>query len=316
MINRSFDDRTPQILVVDDERVSRMVLCRTLEKDGIQVHDVGSGEECLLFCQSQSPDLILLDAVMLEMDGFQCCEELHKLLGDQCPPVLIVTSLNDQASIDRAFATGATDYITKPIHWAVLRQRVRRLIQSYWAMTELQRLVSLDGLTQIANRRRFDEVLHQEWGRLAREQLPLSLLMCDVDCFKAFNDAYGHQAGDDCLRQVAGIISQSVKRSTDLVARYGGEEFCIVLPNTDAKGGMRVAENIRLQLKRAAIAHPRSAVNPLITLSIGVASILPMLKASPHQLISLADRALYQAKAEGRDRAVLYRVSAIAASHS
>ncbi|HBB36044.1 MAG TPA: diguanylate cyclase response regulator [Cyanobacteria bacterium UBA8803] len=317
--------KTPLILIVDDEKTLRLLLRRAMEQEGYQVIEVCDGEECLAACQQQLPDIVLLDAMMPVIDGFACCAQLQHAFGEQCPPVLMITGLNNQESVDRAFEAGATDYITKPIHWAVLRQRVRRLLQTRWAMAELrrkieherllmaqleaanrelQRLASMDGLTQIANRRVFDECLQQEWKRLSREQAPLSLILCDIDFFKTYNDTYGHQAGDECLKQVAHIIQQTVKRPADLVARYGGEEFVVILPNTEIKGAVHIAQEIRSELRAKAIAHAGSRVSNFVTLSCGVANMIPHPGTSPHQLIAEADRALYQAKVEGRDRVV------------
>ncbi|HEY9602021.1 MAG TPA: diguanylate cyclase [Allocoleopsis sp.] len=172
------------------------------------------------------------------------------------------------------------------------------------ANRELQRLASVDGLTQVANRRRFDEYLDAEWRRLARDKQPLSLILCDVDYFKIYNDTYGHLAGDFCLQQIASVLCQVLKRPADLVARYGGEEFAIILPNTDATGAAIAAQAIREGIRELEIPHRASPVSPYVTVSIGVASIVPRLEASPSQLIVVADRRLYQAKAEGRDRIV------------
>ena len=170
------------------------------------------------------------------------------------------------------------------------------------ANQELQRLAVLDGLTQLANRRCFDEYLNSEWQRLAREQAPLSLILGDIDFFKPYNDTYGHQAGDECLRAVASAIQRTVKRSADLVARYGGEEFAIILPNTMAEGAIQVAEKIRAEVKALAIAHVNSPTSQQITVSLGIASVIPTPESSPATLIAAADTALYQAKAAGRDR--------------
>jgi diguanylate cyclase (GGDEF)-like protein len=170
------------------------------------------------------------------------------------------------------------------------------------ANQELQRLAVLDGLTQVANRRCFDQYLNSEWQRLVREQAPLSLILGDIDFFKLYNDTYGHQAGDECLKEVASAIRRAVKRSTDLVARYGGEEFAIILPYTVVEGAIRVAEQIRAEVKALAIAHVNSQASQQISLSLGIASVVPTLESSPAMLISAADTALYQAKAAGRDR--------------
>ena len=170
------------------------------------------------------------------------------------------------------------------------------------ANRELQRLASVDGLTQIANRRCLDKTLQLEWQRMAREKQPLSLILCDIDFFKLYNDTYGHQGGDECLKKIAEILKMSAQRGGDLAARYGGEEFAVVLSGTDVKGAMRVAESIRKNLRAAAIPHAASKVNEFVTASIGVASFVPRAELSVKELIGEADRALYQAKLEGRDR--------------
>ncbi len=183
---------------------------------------------------------------------------------------------------------------------AIIHELARRLLQT--ANDELNRLATLDSLTQVANRRRFDEYLEQEWRRLAREKAYLSLILCDIDYFKAYNDTYGHQAGDHCLREVAGAIRVSLKRPADLVARYGGEEFAVVLPNTDTTGALHIAEEIRARLKELQILHPHSTVSNYVTLSLGAASLIPNHQFCSAELIKAADDALYQAKSEGRDR--------------
>lgn len=170
------------------------------------------------------------------------------------------------------------------------------------ANRELQRLASLDGLTQIANRRCFDKQLQLEWERMSREKEPLSLILCDLDFFKLYNDTYGHQGGDECLKKMAAILKMSAHRGGDVAARYGGEEFAVILPETDLKGAMRVAESIRRKLREAGIPHAASSVSEFVTASIGVASVLPRVELCIKELIEQADRALYQAKLEGRDR--------------
>ena len=176
------------------------------------------------------------------------------------------------------------------------------------ANQKLQRLATLDGLTQIPNRRRFDDYLRQEALRMAREQTPLSLILCDVDFFKPYNDTYGHLAGDACLIQVAQAISYAVKRPADLAARYGGEEFAVILPNTDSKGAMQVAQAIREAIQQLHLPHAASSVSQQVTISLGVGSILTGCPYSVKLLIDTADQALYQAKKEGRDRVQLREV--------
>ncbi len=173
------------------------------------------------------------------------------------------------------------------------------------ANQKLQRLAFLDGLTQVANRRRFDQYLDQEWRRLTRERSPLSLIIGDIDFFKRYNDTYGHQAGDDCLRQIAGTLNKAVKRPADLVARYGGEEFVIVLPQTNNEGGTHVAKAIQKAVRKLKLDHCESSVSPYITLSLGLATCIPSADSFPEALIAKADEALYEAKAQGRDRLVI-----------
>lgn len=326
MLGSGFKQKSPLILVVNDDRSLRLVMRDAMEKEGYSVAEAESGEDCLETCQQLKPDLVLLDAAMLEMDGFTCCLRLHSLLGDDCPPILMITLPNDEASVDRTFEVGATDYITKPIHWVTLRHRVRCLVQEHCllqeqtervererlleqqleiAYQELQRLTSIDTLTQVANRRFFDDYLQQEWKRLLREQQPLSLVLADIDFFKAYNDTYGHQAGDECLKKVAKIVHHFAQRPADLVARYTGEEFAVILPSTPAKGAIQIAEAIRSKVKAHAIAHAGSPVSKLLTLSLGVASLIPSRNTSVDRLISEAEEALYQAKLGLRDRVVI-----------
>ena len=345
MNSSSLDFEQPLILVADDDKIMRQLIAHVMEKEGYRVVEATNGEECLAVYKRCTPDIVLLDAMMPRMDGFTCCAHLlalskkhfssfpkeqieeiflhqeEQILWNQADsllasiertPVLMITGLEDEKSVDRAFEVGATDFVTKPIHWPVLRQRVRRLIQQSRlykqlevANQELQRLATLDGLTQVANRRCFDEYINQEWRRMAREKFPLALVLGDIDFFKLYNDTYGHQAGDHCLQKVARIVSNEAKRATDLAARYGGEELAVILPNTDLKGGLEVAKRIRENVKALGIAHEASPME-CVSLSLGVAAFIPTPQTSPQALIQAADKALYQAKAQGRDRAVAY----------
>ena len=167
---------------------------------------------------------------------------------------------------------------------------------------KLQQLAILDGLTNIANRRYFDLILDKEWQRLTREQQPLSLILCDVDYFKAYNDTYGHQQGDRCLQIIAKILRKSIRRPADLAARYGGEEFAVVLPNTDANGALFVAQNITRQLALKQLPHQKSSVRNYVTCSIGISTIIPQIGEKTHTIIEVADRLLYQAKESGRNQ--------------
>ena len=315
----NFSDTTASesalILIVDDDLFMRKILVRYLERENYRVVEAADGMEALQVYQDRNPDMILLDAMMPVLDGFECCSRLQKLPNGDHTPVLIITALEDRESVDRAYEVGASDYVTKPIHWAVLRQRVRRLLEQATlrqqleaaykrlavVVKELQRLVSIDGLTQVANRRCLDEYLEQECKRANREQSPISLVLCDIDFFKNYNDNYGHQEGDLCLKSVAHAISQATNRPADLVARYGGEEFAIVLPNTDRQGGLNVAIRATEIVRSLQLPHAHSEVADYVTISCGVATLLPTQHLQAMNLLKASDRALYVAKAEGRN---------------
>jgi diguanylate cyclase (GGDEF)-like protein len=187
-----------------------------------------------------------------------------------------------------------------------LQQEVERRATAEAALQsandELKRLAYLDGLTQIANRRWFDERLQQEWYRMKRERRPLALIFCDVDYFKQYNDTYGHQMGDECLCAVARAVATAVQRSADLAARYGGEEFAVLLPETNLVGATIMAQAIQAHIQQLQLPHKQSQVSQHVTLSFGIASLIPNSSTTPEEFLSQVDQALYQAKMEGRDR--------------
>ncbi|MBD2448202.1 PleD family two-component system response regulator [Nostoc sp. FACHB-152] len=305
----TFQEDQSLVLIVDDEPFIRTQLRLALEREGYQIAEATDGTEALTIFQELHPNIVLMDAIMPGMDGFECCQQLQSLEQGKYTPVLMITGLEDQESVDHAFDVGAIDYVTKPIHWPILRQRVKRLIQQSQlqhklelANEELQRLITIDALTQVASRGRFEEYLTQEWQRMAREQLPLSLILCDVDYFKSYNDTYGHRAGDRCLKKVAQAIKNTAKRPADLVARYGGEEFAVILPKTEIPGALLLADQICSAVRRLAIPHSNSQVSGYVTISAGVATDIPQPGSDFQEIIAAADRALYQAKIAGRDR--------------
>jgi diguanylate cyclase (GGDEF)-like protein len=332
----SLPKQPPVILVADDDKTIRVLLREAMEQEGYRVVEVTDGKQCLDAYETVKPDIVLLDAMMPVMDGFTCCRQLLQIAKNNLisalasldtesavgntmiskiwerTPILMITSLDDEESVDRAFDAGATDYLTKPIHWAVLRQRLRRLLQQAQVYKQLeaanlalQHLANVDGLTGLANRRRFDDYLNTQWINLAQKQSPLSLILCDIDFFKLYNDYYGHPAGDICIREVGTVLSHKAQRNQDLVARYGGEEFAVIMPNTHASGAFHVAKEIQAGVRDLQISHDQSAVSQCITLSMGVATMIPTWETSPGDLILAADKALYQAKEQGRDRIML-----------
>jgi diguanylate cyclase (GGDEF)-like protein len=216
--------------------------------------------------------------------------------------------LKDQAVVEFypedhiSLSLGCLMIVTKEMEVENQLKKTEAALQA--ANQKLEKLVNVDGLTQIRNRRSFDRVIQQEWKRLHREGGVLSLILCDVDDFKAFNDTYGHQAGDDCLRSVASVFNGKIERPADLAARYGGEEFAVILPNTSVKGAFYKAESFRKAIEMLLIPHTRSSTGDYVTVSFGVSTLIPDGDTSPDVLIANADKALYKAKESGRNRVV------------
>lgn len=323
-----------RILVVDDSAVSLLLLERILNKAGYNdlrivksaegaFHELGMNAPDISSFSS-TVDLVLMDVVMHGMDGIEAtrCIKAMKPLCDL--PIIMVTGSTGTESLQKAFDAGAIDYVTKPVNKVELLARVRSALRLKQEMDRrkereeelltvtrqlegankvLQRLSFVDGLTGVANRRYFDDALKKEWRRANRLNKPLSLIMVDIDFFKRFNDTYGHQAGDDCLKAVASVLSVCFRRAGDLVARYGGEEFTVIMPVTELKDAEMLAEKAREKIELLKIRHDRSETSEYVTISLGVASIIPDCKASEVDIVAAADGALYQAKHEGRNRA-------------
>ena len=302
----------PIVLIAEDDRLTRTMIAQILESDGYQIIEVINGNDCLAAYQEAHPSLVILDAMMPIMNGFECCKQLMQLPGSAYTPILMITGLEDETSVNWAFDSGVSDFITKPIHWPVLRRRVRIQIEKNQlykrleqANQKLSQLASIDALTQLANRRVFSEQLQKEWQRMARDKSHLSLIFADIDYFKIYNDTYGHVQGDRCLIQVAQAMKFCVKRPADLIARYGGEEFTVLLPSTPLAGAVHVAEQIRRPVKALAIPNQHSSISDHITISLGVACVVPSSQLMGAEiLLQAADNALYQAKAEGRESGV------------
>lgn len=291
----------PKLLVVDDQAINIQVLFHVFSQDH-QIFKARSGEEALAVCEAQSPDLILLDVMMPDMDGFEVCRRLKANPLTRDIPVIFVTAMQDAESETMGLDVGAVDFISKPINAKTVRARVKTHLTLKAQSDLLRNWVYIDGLTGVYNRRYFDEQLPIEWARAARAEKPLSLLMLDVDYFKRFNDRYGHQAGDDCLRQVATAIRETLQRPGDLVTRYGGEEFVCLLAETDLTGALTVAEQLSAAIRKLQIAHEASTVADVVTVSIGACTKNTNAAASPGTMLRVADMQLYAAKAAGRNR--------------
>ncbi|MBF0376698.1 MAG: diguanylate cyclase [Desulfamplus sp.] len=291
------------LLVIDDEASNIKVLREVLKSD-YKVYAATSAEKALQLISSSEklPDLILLDIIMPGIDGYELCKKLKADQQTKSIPIIFITSKTTEQDEIKGFEAGAVDYVTKPFSTPIVKARVKTHLELKAMREHFEKLSMRDSLTGISNRMHFDHKLIQEWKRMQRDNLPLSLIMCDVDFFKKYNDHYGHQAGDRCLQRVASIIDINSKRPADLAARYGGEEFAVILPDTNAVGALEVAEKIRSEVQRYEIPHAESTVSPFVSLSLGVSTVIPSQEVTPEELIASADAALYKAKENGRNR--------------
>ncbi len=293
----------PTVLIVDDEKISRSVLLELLQDD-CRIILAKNGKQALERLREHKPDLILLDVVMPEMDGYQVIRQIKEDDSIRHIPVIFISGLDSVEDETLGLSLGAADYITKPFHMPIVRMRVRNHLQFVHQRRLLEQLALVDSLTEIANRRCFDQALEQEWLRCMRVNIPLSLVMIDVDNFKKYNDHYGHAAGDIVLRRVANCLSDILKRPGDLVARFGGEEFVMLLPGIDASSGRVFAEQACAAVENLNILHAKSGAANCVTVSMGGATEMPISGNLSGMLLNLADTRLYEAKKSGRNRLV------------
>lgn len=309
--------RRQSLMLVDDDPGSVQVLAGMLQGLG-DLRFALSGAEAIRLALERPPDVMLVDAEMPAMSGFDLCATLHAdpLMCDI--PVIIVTSHVEVAFEVAGFAAGAADFIRKPPVADVVVARVRTQLRLKALSDTLRSSALKDGLTGLANRRCFDRDLRAELARARRSQTWLGLLMIDIDNFKKLNDRYGHQQGDACLRSVADALAAAVRRPPDLAARFGGEEFAVLLPHSDLNGAAEVATRILQSISALAMPNADSPLGGMLTVSIGVASLLPTVGGSEdalerdegQALLMAADQALYAAKAAGRARISLSRRAA------
>ena len=309
------------VLIAEDTRAIRMIVAATVASAGHEAIEAGNGCEAVkAYKDAGDIDLIVMDAEMPHMDGFEATRMIREFNGDDdWVPIIFLSAHDEDDYIQQALDTGADVYLKKPINAVQLLGQIRALerisdmkaglnklnLELQSVNRVLENMARLDGLTQIPNRRSFDERIEIEIARCFRNQSPLSLMICDIDCFKQYNDTYGHLAGDNTLQKVAKAIEGTFHRATDLVARYGGEEFVVLLPDTGVDDAYRMTANMLDAVEQLGIPHKSSRAVDRVSISIGVASADGQTPLSKTELIENADEALYQAKETGRNRAVL-----------
>ena len=303
------------ILLVDDDPTVITVLGQVLQEYG-RVRFACTGPEALRMLQQFPIDLVMLDIELPGMNGFEVCTAMKASQQLAEIPVIFITGHDDVEHEVKGLQLGAADFVTKPPRPAQVSARVAMQLRLHEMNKALRKAAATDPLTGIANRRHFDEALQREWLRSQRTGAPLSLLMIDVDYFKAFNDHYGHLEGDQCLRQVASALTRVVHRPADLLARYGGEEFAILLPDTHGRGGCSVARYALQEVRSAQLQHAASPIHGQVSISVGVSAFevhdhdggirrdsLIEPRVAVTELVDAADQALYAAKAGGRNHA-------------
>lgn len=325
------DKNEINILIVDDRQENLLVLESLLDNMNCNIIKATSGNEALSLMLDYEFALVLLDVQMPDMDGFETAELMRSNSRTRYVPIIFVTAISkEQKCIFKGYEIGAVDYLFKPIEPIILQSKVKVFLELYnqkklveeqakllelkilelievkEANFKLESLSASDGLTGISNRRSFDNYIKMSLKNCMRSKKTISLIMGDIDYFKAYNDNYGHLKGDECLVKVAKALASSIKRPLDFVARYGGEEFAVVLPETNKEDAISIAEQIRDNIRSLAITHEHSQVAPYITLSLGIATILPKLSYSVEKFIDNADKALYKAKSNGRNRVSIY----------
>ena len=292
----------PRILIIDDAVETLRFLGEELKEEYEIVLATNAELGLRRVLSIVPPDLILLDVVLPDMDGYEVCRRLKADLSTSHIPVVFISARSEEDDETLGFACGGVDYIAKPFRMPIVKARIKTHLELKRRGDILQSLSSIDGLTEVANRRHYDEVLEIEWRRSVRNCAPISLIFLDIDHFKLYNDTYGHLLGDDCLKLVARTLANALNRPGDFLARYGGEEFVVVLPRTDHVGAEHLAEELRKAIFSLEIPHETAPTAHCITISLGTATMIPSAKHESCVLVEAVDKMLYIAKKEGRNQ--------------
>lgn len=291
-----------KILIVDDSIVQATQLKMILE-DEYEITVAQTPEEGLKCSSAGDFSLILLDVVMPGMDGFMLLKKLQEEIVTRQTPVILITSLSDIESEQRGLTLGAVDYIAKPFHPMIVKARVNTHIKLYRYRRQVEFQSMTDQLTGVANRRRHDRYSEIKWQEAARLQVAFSICMFDIDCFKMYNDTFGHPAGDKVISEVARVISENLRRSTDFIARYGGEEFVALLMGDPAEKAFEQLKRVRQAVEDCHMPHSPQ-VAKWVTVSIGGVTVVPQIGDDYSTFLKIADAMLYDAKRFGRNRVV------------
>ncbi|HUR41999.1 MAG TPA: diguanylate cyclase [Verrucomicrobiae bacterium] len=308
-----------RILFADDSRTMRQGLGEQMRAMGHEIVEAHDGRVALELFNKVEPDLVVLDVDMPVMNGYETARQIRAVQGHEWIPIIFLSGNVLDSDVAAGIDAGGDDYLAKPVSAVVLRAKIsamQRITDMRARLVELTREMARineglreestqDALTGIPNRRSFDTAFNQEWNHAVRAGKPLALIIADVDHFKLFNDTYGHQKGDECLRAVAAAMRTAARRKVDMVARYGGEEFAMLLPDTPAVSALLVAGRVLEAVRGARLPHQSSSTSDHVTMSLGVCATMPCAELKPEALVNAADRALYDAKSRGRNQAVL-----------
>lgn len=304
-MDKLLEEKFPEILIVDDDSSVVIALHKVLQDIG-RIRFASTASQALEMINDTRPDLILLDVELPDINGLKLCIMLKQDVETASIPVLFITSKIETGFEEKVFDAGASDFITKPLKPRVVAARVQTHLAYHKALVQLNKLAHTDSLSGLANRLSFDEQIDIEFRRARRQQEPLSIVMIDIDEFKKYNDYFGHVAGDDCIKAIGRGLNKITKRPADFAARFGGEEFSLILPNTDKKGAEVLIGSLMSTISDLAIKHAPEAIYPIVTVSVGFSTLEPMQcdfsTIAPLDVVSAADKALYQSKHDGRNR--------------
>lgn len=300
--------KKPTILVVDD-MTTTLLLLHDLLKDTYEVKIAKSGTKALEILESPNDiDLILLDIEMPDINGYDVCKRIKNNETIKNIPIIFITGRTSQEDEEYGLNLGAIDYITKPFNKAIVKLRIKNYLNLKIKNDMLEKLSMYDGLTNIRNRRFFDETFEKTFSEIKRDKKSLAVLMIDIDFFKPYNDNYGHGQGDETLRKVAKALEKTIKRASDFVARYGGEEFVILLKDINKDGVEAVANNLLNAIRELKITHEFSKIENYVTVSIGASFYNSSSDITKLELLLKADETLYNVKNSGRNNFAILEV--------